>query len=237
VAKYLSVLLSILIFNATSIAQTLPPDTAFVSAGRENTKSFYVNTMKEQNQLYNGGDYLDYRPLKDEHPYYISEDWITGSVQYNNEQYDDVSLLYNIHTDDIITEQPSSAIMIKLIRDKVQSFSIEGHQFVMIKDSKDLSTGFYDQLCSGKVNLYAKRIKDFQETISGAELQRIFTEKNRYYLYKDGHYYSIKSKKSILTVLGDRKKELNQFIRQNHIHVRQNREAAFIKLTEYYNGN
>jgi hypothetical protein len=40
-----------------------------------------------------------------------------------------------------------------------------------------------------------------------------------------------------LTVLGDRKKELNQFIRQNHIHIRQNREAAFIKLTEYYNGN
>ena len=236
-AKYFSALLPIFLFNATLIAQTLPRDTAFVSAGRENTKNFYINTMKEQNQLYNGGDYLDYRSLKDEHPYYISEDWITGSVQYNHEQYDDVSLLYNIQTDNIITEQPSSAVMIQLIRDKVQSFTMDGHQFVMIAKNEDLSTGFYDQLCNGNVKLYAKRIKDFQETISGAELQRNFIEKNRYYLYKNGHYYPVKNKKSILTILGDRKRELNQFIRQNHIHIRQNREAAFIKLTEYYNGN
>jgi hypothetical protein len=237
VAKYFSTLLSIFLFNATLIAQMLPSDTAFVSAGREHAKSFYINTMKDQNQLFNGGGYLDYRPLKDEHPYYISEDWITGSIQYDNEQYDDVSLLYNIYTDDIITEQSSSAIMIKLIRDNVQRFSIDGHQFVMIKESEGLSTGFYDQLSNGKVKLYAKRIKDFQETISGYELQRIFIKKNRYYLYKDGHYYSIRSKKSILTVLGDRKRELTQFIHQNHIRIRQNREIAFIKLAEYYNGN
>ncbi len=193
--------------------------------------------MKEQNQLYNGGDYLDYRALKDEHPYYISEDWITGSIRYDNEQYDDVSLLYNINTDNIITERSPSAIMIKLVRDKVQSFSIDGHQFVLIKAHEDLSTGFYDQLCSGRVELYAKRIKDFQETISGIEVQRNFIEKNKYYLHKDGQYYPIKSKKSILTVLGDRKRELNQFIHENHLRIRQNREGVFIKLTEYYNGN
>lgn len=193
--------------------------------------------MKDQNQLYNGGDYLDYRPLKDEHPYYISEDWITGSIRYHDEQYDDVSILYNIHTDDVIVEQSSSSIMIKLIRDKVQSFSLDGHQFVLISEQEGLTKGFYDQLCKGKVELYAKRIKDFQETISGSELQRNFIEKTKYYLYKEGHYYPVKSKKSILTVLGDRKKELSQFLHQNHLSIRQNREVAFIKLTEFYNGN
>jgi len=213
------------------------PDTAFVSAAREQTKKYYDHVVKDQNQLYNGGDYVDYRPLKEEHPYYISEDWITGTVQYHGEQYDDVSILYNIHTDDVIVEQSSSSIMIKLIRDKVQSFSLDGHQFVLLSEQKDITKGFYDQLCKGKVELYAKRIKDFQETISGSELQRNFIEKTRYYLYKEGHYYPIKSKKSILTVLGDRKKELNQFLHENHLNIRQNREVAFIKLTEYYNGN
>ncbi len=233
--KYFFILLPLIFFKATLFAQTLPRDTAFVSYARENTKNVYTQIMKEQAQLYNGGDYLDYNPQKDEHPYFISEDWITGSIQYNNERYSNVSLLYNIYTDQVITEQPSS-IMIQLIRDKVQSFSIDGHQFIMIKET-DLPTGFYDQLSDGKVKFFAKRIKEFHETISSSEIQRDFTEKSKYYICKDGHYYLVKGKKSVLNVLGDRKRELNQFIHQNHLRFRKNREVTIIKLIEFYNGN
>lgn len=235
-AKYFLLLPALTIFYATSVAQTSQRDTAFVATAVENTKNMYLKVIQEQIQLYNGGDYVDYRSQNDEHPYFISEDWITGSIQYDRQQYDDISLLYNIYTDQVIIEQSSSTIMVQLIRDKVQTFSLNGHQFIML-EIKDLPKGFYDQLCNGKVNVFAKRIKNFQETISSSQIHRDFIEKSRYYISKDGHYYQVKSKKSVLNVLSDRKRDLNQFIRQNHLRFRKNREAAIIKLAEFYNRN
>ncbi|HOX82412.1 MAG TPA: hypothetical protein PLJ60_17480 [Chryseolinea sp.] len=234
-AKYISALLLLLIFNLT-FGQSPQSDTAFISASVVNTKNVYSRVMKEQVYLNNGGDYIDYRPLKDEHPYFISNDWITGSIGYNGERYDSVSLMYNIHSDQVISEQFSSFIMIELVRDKIQFFSIYGHDFVMLQE-KTIPYGFYDQLYKGKTSLYAKRYKEFIETISAAQMQRSFLEKSKYYINKDGNYYLVKSKKSVIQVLSDRKKELKQFIRKNHIRFWENREGALIRLTEFYNGN
>jgi hypothetical protein len=236
VVNFLTIALLLFFFNANIAAQTIIQcDTAFVSSAQANIKKMYAVVFKEQTQLCNGGDYVDYRPLKDEHPYFISDDWITGTIQYDNEAYDSVSLLYNIYTDHVIAEQSPPSIMVQLIRDKVQSFSIDGHTFIFFKEG-GLPTGYYDQLCNGKITLYAKRIKEFRETISSSEIERDFSEKSKYYIGKDGHYYSIRNKKSVLNVLGDRKREINQFIRQNHLHFSKARELAIIRIAQFYNG-
>lgn len=234
-AKYFLVPLLFVFICANTSAQTLQHDTIVVADAANNTKDVYSQIMKEQLHLFNGGDYIDYRPLKDEHPYYISEDWMIGSIQYDCEYYDKAELLYNIYTDQVIAEHYSSA-MIQLVRDKIQSFFIDGHTFVMLQETT-IPKGFYDRLCNGKTKVYAKRIKELEESISSNELQREFRLKSKYYICKDGYYYPVKSKKSVLSVLGDKKHELNQFIHQNHLRFRQNRENAIIKLTEFYNAN
>ena len=234
-AKYFLLFVILVSICATISAQTLQHDTVFVSDAIKNTKDDYLQIMKGQLHLFNGADYKEYRPVKDEHPYYISEDWIIGAVHYDGEYYDNIELLYNIYTDQVIAEHYSSA-MIQLVRDKVQSFFIDGHTLVLLQE-KTIPNGFYDRLCNGGAKVYAKRTKELEESITSNELEREFRLKSKYYICKDGYYYLVKSKKSVLSVLGDKKHELNQFIHQNHLRFRQNRENAIVKLTEFYNAN
>ena len=97
-----------------------------------------------------------------------------------------------------------------------------------------LRDGFYDLLYDGNVKILAKRRKTISEDLSHQVLKVSFNEKNNYYLFRDNRYYSIKSKGSLLKVLKDKRKELNQFANKRKAEFNLNKELGFVKLAEHY---
>jgi len=195
-------------------AQTYTKDSLFIATATTNGKNIYTATIRNQSQLYNGSDFKVYQSLQDEHPYLFSDDWITGSVQYDGNLYEDVSIQYDIQNDEVIIEYYNGIRSIKLTKPKVQYFTLEHNKFVLIQDPQ-IAVGFYQVLYEGPTKVYAKHSKTLQETISDREIQHSFTEKTKYYIHTKGSYHLVSSKGSVLNVFKDKKKELNQFANKN----------------------
>lgn len=217
-------------------AQSYSQDTLFVVAAEANGKKIYSGAIRNQSQLYNGTDFKVYQSLKDEHPFLFSDDWITGTVQYDGNIYEDVPIQYDIQNDEVIIEYYNGIRSIRLIKPKVQYFTLERDKFVMLTDPQ-LSTGFYQVLYDGQTKVYARHSKTLQETISGREIQHSFTERTKYYVFSKGSYHLITGKGAVLDVFKDKKKELNQFAKKNKLGFRKNKAAYITQLADYYDNH
>src|SRR5688572_28813982 len=99
-------------------AQQPEPDTAFVAESKKQVSALYTTAIQHQSRLYNGSDYVIYIPRDEEHPYFEVDDWAYGSVEYWNELYENIPLMYDINVDQVITEH-NRGNPIKLLPEKV----------------------------------------------------------------------------------------------------------------------
>jgi hypothetical protein len=241
--KYLSkmtrsILICILFFGCLRnvIAQKPGYDTAFVTQAISNAYSTYRHGLREHLTLYNGSDHTLYRSISGEHPYFGSDDWISGSVIFNENRYDDVELRYNLWTDKLILDNYSGVYAIQLNSDEVQGFKIGDHVFVRLNNNV-IQQGFYELLLNEAIKVYARRTKALQEQVSDLKVNRFFIEKSKYYVFQNGQYFLIKGKKTIIQLFRNRKKEINQFLRQNNIIFSKDREKAIVRITKFYSEN
>jgi len=122
------------------------------------------------------------------------------------------------------------------VKQKVTSFDFLDHHFINI-DADSLAnntiirSGFYDELYKGKLQVLAKRSKNIQNSGNSESYFNLQTE---YYIRKNNIYYSISGKGSLLAVLKDRKKDLQQYIRTNEIKYNKDPEEAMVKIASYY---
>lgn len=216
-------------------AQEMPTDTSFLASSRKKAIAFYTRSIQDQSRLYNGSDYVVYMPEKEEHPYFKVDDWSNGSIIYWNELYENVPLMYDINTDQIITEH-NKGNAIKLVAEKVQGFTLLGQTFVRLtKDDKNnIAEGFYAQLYNGKAKVYSKYSKQYNETLETQQVIPRFDQHVRHYIMKDGVLNVVRSKGSALAVFADRKQEVKSFIRKNKIRFKNNRDSALVSITTFY---
>ncbi len=200
--------LLLLLYGGYTFGQSIRADSSFVAAASKKAIALYTTGIAGQSHLYNGNAYIEYQQQKEEHPYFIDE-WIDGSVVYENELYQNVPLLYDINKDRLITDHQYNINKIQLISSKVKSFTLKQHQFVNLMES-GIPPGFYELLYDGKTKVYAQWKKILQETITNQSIERRFDNKNGYYIFKDGKMIQVKSKKSVLHVFADQKSALRK---------------------------
>lgn len=228
----LTILLCLIAFVGIE-AQVLKSDSLVVAAVRKKSIEAYHQSIRGQAHLFNGSQYAEYRALKDENPYF-SPDWVEGSIYYDGEEYENVPMLYDIDTDNVITEYYYNGEKVQLIASKIDSFQLGKYKFVRLGANDVLKTGFYNLVYDGKIKFYSKREKNLQQKVEATEVKREFEEKVRYYILKDGNYLSVKSKGSVLEVFEDNKEEIKQFIRKNHLKFKKDRENDIALTVEFY---
>src|SRR5258708_1097796 len=113
-------------------------------------------------------------------------------------------------------------------------FNLHGHHFVgLMRDSdKQIQEGFYDQLYNGITKVYARHIKQYQETIEANAVRPSFTEKNLYFILKDGKYFLVNGNASVLEEFGARKKMLKQYLSKSGIRYRKEQTQPAVTLAE-----
>ncbi len=213
-------------------------DTTFLDKAILNSINAYRQAIGAQAKINNGSKYLPPKEALDHHPYFLSEDWITGNVVYDEEHYDNIPLMFDILHSRLVTEHASSGHAIQLIVEKLDQFSIAGHSFEKIDNTSVNGslpdTDFYDILYSGPTKVIAKRQKILREKIESNEIETLYEERFRYFLFKNGVFFQVKNKSTALKILEDQKQPLKKFLKDNHIIFSADRESALKRMAEFY---
>ena len=226
-----------------SFGQTASGDSAVLQYSITQITSKFYKAIGEQSRLYNGHEYLPYDPqIKTNALFpYDEKSWEPGEVTYDGIVYKNVPMMYDVYKDIVVVLLYNKFSMFNLLSNRVHNFSFSNHYFIRIdadqinNEEAGLTTGFYDLLYEGKTWLLAKRKKTIQNSsnaIAGTETN--FIASNEYYLKKGNVYYKIGSKSSVLKIFKDKKRELQQYLKQNSINYSENTEDAMIKMASYY---
>ena len=220
------------------LSQTAETDNATAIA---NAISMYHRSLQPETGLYNGVEYIDYAyTIEEGSPFFISAQFLTGSVVYNNMLYEDVPLLYDIIRGEVVISDPSHLHKISLLNERITRFTVSDNSFVRLtKDSSSqpiIATGFYQLLYSGRTRLYKKQTRTIQESMSGssAGLKRYVEESNNYYLEKNHIFYAVNNKALLLAALKDKQKAVQHFIKKNKLRFTKDKGATLVKAIAFY---
>jgi len=221
------------IFGQSEVQDSIKCNNAF-----SNTIALYTETIGVQAGIYNGCDY-QYERINSGHVFFETNDLVKGSIVYDHIEYRDVPMLYDIVRDELVIQGNYQPYFILLASYKVSQFSLSGHTFTRISaDSLTgtaIQTGFYQCLYNGKTKAWVKNRKGIEESIdNGNILKKTAVEKNKWFISKQGTYYEVQGKSSVLKVLADKKKEIQQYTKQNKIKFKNNMDVALARIVAYY---
>jgi hypothetical protein len=218
-------------------------DTADINVKKtviDSAVSLYYQYTDRQSRLYNGVEFLGYSPRIEGHAFFLTNDWVTGSLVYDGMEYRDVPLMYDIFKDGLILRHFNSYFRVGLVREKIKEFDLGNHHFIRLEiDSlakSAVSTGFYEVLYNGSVTVLARRIKTISETIT-YQLEQKFVQQDMYFIYKDSTYYAVKGNNDLLSVLKEKRNELKNYLRKNRYRYRKDPENTIIKAAAYYDSS
>jgi hypothetical protein len=229
--------LYILLISISSL--TLRAQSVDSSSGQNISKivDVYYRSLGEQSPLYNGSQYIEYPfIIQDGHPFFGSQSFVNATIHFEGMTFTEVPMLYDIVRDQVVILDYHKIYKINLPTDKIQGFELSGHTFVLlVHDSLNgIKTGFYEQLYSGKIALFAKREKKFLQQYSNTEVNNVVLSKSFYYIRKGNGFYTVNSKKSLLNILKPKQKEVQQYLKKNKIKFKRDRENAALRAVEYY---
>ncbi len=231
-------------FNSLpAFSQNSIPDSSTENTSIQNAINVYHRFLFPETNLYNGSEYAfkAYYPLliNEGDPFFISNQYANGSVFYNNILYENVRMLYDVIKGELLINDPTKIYIIKLNTDNIGWFIIYGHTFIKVTEdsagSSSVHTGFYDVLYNGNTSLYKKVSKEIREKSGATEIWRSVVESGEYFIKKDSHYYVIRNKRDLRSLLIDKKKEIDQFAKRNGLSLRKLKDDTLIKVMAYYN--
>jgi len=197
----------------------------------------YYQSLGEQAPIYNGSQYIEYPfIIQDGHPYFGSQDFVNATIYFDGLRFYGVPTLYDIVRDQVVILDYHKSYKINLPANKIEQFELGGHTFLrLVQDSSnEIKTGFYEQLYSGTIALFAKREKKLLQQYSNLEINNTVYSKNFYYIRKGNVFYPVNNKKSLLNILRPKQKGVQQYLKKNKIKFKKDREKASRMAVEYY---
>jgi len=236
VPKQLAFLLLTYIFSQDAKSQ-VARDSAY-DGSTEKIIDLYYMALGEQAPIYNGNEYLEYALILQEgHPFFKSSLFTNGDIYFDGMLFLGVPMVYDLIKDQVVIRDFHNIYKINLPANKIQQFVLSDHVFVRIvhDNLNEINTGFYEQLYKGKVGLFAKREKAIIEKHGSQQIDNVVVSINSYYVMKKGIYYKFKNERSLLKILNDKKKEIQQYFKKNRIRYKDDPERSMVMAIEYYN--
>jgi hypothetical protein len=200
-----------------------------------NADSIKFTGPSETSPLYNGRIFYWY-PAKEGHAFFLTPEWQTGSVLYDDVWYHNIKLKYDIYKDEVIVLHPSYK-SIRLFSERVQEFNIGTNNFIRLKPGKNssLREGFYHRLAEGKITVLALHEKRLKENISDNKLVQYFDPANFYYVLKDGVYHPLRKLKTLLEQANDQRQNIVRHLRKQGLKFRLAKEKTIAEAASFYN--
>jgi hypothetical protein len=216
-----------------ALSQNTPADSAFLQQAIANISMAYKKETAENLHLYNGSEYLRQGHGVKGFPFFQSAGMLKGDVFYDGSLYHDVSMQYDLEEDNLVISDYSGNVFIRLVKEKVQYFIIDGHRFVHLGAGAGLpADGFYESLYNGKLNAYARRQKKTIQALNPAdEGYRLY---NTWLVEKQGAFFTVAGEGSVLEILSDKKDLLKKYIRSDKLKFKKTPEIFLARVAGYY---
>ena len=213
-------------------------DTSFIATASANAVKKYSEFIQGQTGLYSGTEYKTPDRTNEQHPFFGEFDWQEGEVFYNGEFYDNITLLYDLTSDNVIIEHYYNGQEIMLIKAKVEKFRILENHFVNLNGSSLLpglsDPGFYRLVYDGPTRLLARHKKQIEEKIETNRVEVYFTPRTRYFVLKDGAYTRVSKKKDFFRLFPDQKQALRSFLAEKKIRITKKNPEALALLAKHF---
>jgi hypothetical protein len=199
--------------------------------GQENERANYIwfdQIIGETNSgIYRGTEYRElYRGDKEQHKFFLKPNFVAGQVVYDQQPFYAIDLLYDVFGDELLVRHIgiNGSPIVQLLRSKVASFEIEGHQFVNLDLHMGQGvaiSGFCEVLFTDKLfTVYKKHLKKILRKSDKESVYYSFKDKHAYYIQYNGNYHKLVSERDLLIIFPENKKDL-QHIQDRHKEFRK----------------
>lgn len=202
---------------------------------------FDKTTNKESLPINNGKLHTNFDKIIGTVDRYYNSEFASGNLGYEEQEYFDVQLKYDIYKDEIILKSPGEGLIeINLIKENVQYFKLLDKKFINLNIDKKLPAnargGYYEESVIGKkFTFYIKHFKDKKEILKGTETFIDYYNKNEFVLFTQGKYTNVDSKNELLKLFPNDKNKINDYYLMNR-NLRKENEARFMEnLMRYIN--
>jgi len=236
------IVLFFLIISSINITTSVKGQTNF------NTNNNYYNWFDniigvENTEINNGIVYKEkYKTIDGNHKFYSTSKFINGNITYHKQPFFNIEMKYDIYDDEIIIKLPnqSSFSIIQLIKDKVDTFSINNHKFINISKNQETFyneeiSGFYEiPFQSKKITLLKKHKKERKQRI-GNFVYSQFKDNSSYYIFYNLKYYKINSKNKLLKLFPSLKKNIASYYSSKKQQLKVDPDLFMVNLTKHLN--
>ncbi|RFP66249.1 hypothetical protein D0N36_04315 [Hymenobacter lapidiphilus] len=229
--------------TAWAQSQPEPPAATYAVPAPAAVQRLYRAADPVSSLLYNGPEYVNYAmryAARAGHQFFLTPELRPGNVFYYQQSFAGLQLRYDVVLDQVVLEQPTSPLTLRLVNEKLDRFTIADHSFERLQADSTAgglpATGYYEVLAEGPVRLLARRTKRKQERVEGRIVTVEFILTDRLYASKAGRSYSVNSKSAVLKLLADREPEVRAFMRERKLKLLKNQfEKVALVLVNYYN--
>lgn len=208
---------------------------------QNNIEDLFDNVVGKENlPLNNGPFYFNTFKILNSHQFYHVNKYLQGSLIYENQYYNTVNLKYDNYRDALIFKPygESENFGVILLKEKVFQFTLNNRNFINLglitKDSLKNVKGYYEENVIGKdFTFYIKHKKEKRELIKNQITYSDFDIYNEFLLLSNKNYYSISSKKDIITLFPKYKKEINTFYNENSKLAKDNKTEFYEKIFRF----
>jgi len=219
-------------------AQLFSKDSITDIQTKDSVVALFNSTVKGNIGLYNGSEYLYGGHNVKGFPYFKSDDILNGSVLYDGNLYNDVSMRFDLTTNELIIPDYTRNFPIKLLTSKLDYFVIDSSRFINAANNYGIplpqTTDFYQVLYNNKSTVLARKEKQLILSSKLDENDSHYMEFNWYYIYVNGKLYEVDKEKSVLNAFEEKKTDLKKFIKANGISFKKDFENAVVRTTVYY---
>ena len=159
------------------------------------------------------------------------------TVIFNGRRFDNLDLLYDINSDELLLRTESYPIII-MNKEMVDSFILvfDNRKYYVInagKDSPGVLKGYVNIMYDGPSELYVKYKKNIQPLAVDGRYD-LFHPDHSVYLKKGSEIVPVAGKKELLNLLEDKKKEIRLYLKSNRLKLRQKDPETYIPVLRYY---
>lgn len=193
---------------------------AVVSGQLKTSEADYYNwfdriTGIENSVLHYGIVYVEKHRTKGKKTKFFPErDFVLGSVVFEGQPYSGLKLKYDVYDDELLmqVDRQFGGSILQLYKASINRFTIGGHDFIKIDDSK-LKSGFYEISLEMPLFSFLKKHRKNLKEVLGKKL--VFYEfedgKKECFLYYQQNYHPIKKVSDLTELFPEHTVQLNSF--------------------------
>jgi hypothetical protein len=194
----------------------------------------YIPRVKIYAALFCGQAVTPYNLRYENHPYYETKSYLPGTLSYNQVVYANVLMRFDLYRNELSVYHPDRMYEIVLDKEKFNYAIVNGSTIILSDDGNRSKGKFLVVLHSGAYPVVRKYRVLISEKNIDQTVRRYFDTKNQYEVYVNGIPRPVRNKKTVINLFPDRKRELNDFAKQQKLDFKGQLEHSIIALVSYY---